>query len=115
MSAVGDIMRMRCPKCRKGGIFKGIYSMRKTCPVCGFDFEPENGYFLGAMIIGYFLGAFSTIPTIAFLVFGTEVSRVMVVVIPVLQLLVTSPIFFHYSRTIWIYLDKRAVASGGHI
>src|SRR5262245_2905279 len=47
------LLRHRCPRCCKAPIFRGRLEMNPVCPVCGLDFQPEGGYFLGAMYISY--------------------------------------------------------------
>src|SRR5437899_10038697 len=51
-----SIVRLRCPRCFDGKVFRGSFQMNETCPVCGMRFEREQGYFLGAMYASYFLG-----------------------------------------------------------
>src|SRR5690242_14056243 len=47
------ILRERCPRCRTGRIFRGVFAMNDPCPDCGLLFQREEGYFLGAMYISY--------------------------------------------------------------
>jgi len=52
-------MHGKCPKCRKGEMFRasslGFLSqkMNTTCPYCNFQFEIEPGYFYVAMFVSY--------------------------------------------------------------
>jgi uncharacterized protein (DUF983 family) len=59
VSALKAILHQLCPRCRAGTIFrKSVFlfpAMRERCPVCDLKFEREEGYFLGAMYIGYAL------------------------------------------------------------
>jgi uncharacterized protein (DUF983 family) len=43
----------RCPNCGRGGLFRGVFRMLQRCPVCGLSYFPEQGYYIGAMIINY--------------------------------------------------------------
>lgn len=43
----------RCPYCGRGRLFRGIFRMLSRCPECGLSYFPEQGYYLGAMIINY--------------------------------------------------------------
>ena len=45
--------RWRCPYCGRGRLFRGVFLMYSKCPECGLSFYPEQGYYLGAMIINY--------------------------------------------------------------
>jgi uncharacterized protein (DUF983 family) len=43
----------RCPNCGRGRLFRGVFRMLQRCPECGLSYFPEQGYYLGAMIINY--------------------------------------------------------------
>jgi uncharacterized protein (DUF983 family) len=43
----------RCPYCGRGRLFRGVFRMLPQCPVCGLSYFPEQGYYVGAMIINY--------------------------------------------------------------
>jgi uncharacterized protein (DUF983 family) len=43
----------RCPKCGRGRLFRGVFRMLPRCPECGLSYFPEQGYYVGAMIINY--------------------------------------------------------------
>jgi uncharacterized protein (DUF983 family) len=43
----------RCPNCGCGRLFRGVFRMLPRCPECGLSYFPEQGYYLGAMIINY--------------------------------------------------------------
>jgi uncharacterized protein (DUF983 family) len=43
----------RCPYCGRGRLFRGVFRMLSRCPECGLSYFPEQGYYLGAMIINY--------------------------------------------------------------
>jgi uncharacterized protein (DUF983 family) len=43
----------RCPNCGRGRLFRGIFRMLSRCPECGLSYFPEQGYYVGAMIINY--------------------------------------------------------------
>ncbi len=42
---------LACPVCGEGRLFAGWFKMNDNCPVCGFHFEREEGYFTGAMAV----------------------------------------------------------------
>ena len=49
------VLSMRCPRCCRGKVFRGMFAMNDPCPVCGLIFQREEGYFLGAMYASYFM------------------------------------------------------------
>lgn len=50
---VGRAARWRCPNCGRGALFRGVFRMLPRCPKCGLSYFPEQGYYVGAMIINY--------------------------------------------------------------
>jgi drug/metabolite transporter (DMT)-like permease len=80
--------------------------MHERCPACGLKFEREEGYFLGAMYIGYALG----LGTIA--LFGLVLwwlahwTFQTTVTVAVLLFLPLAPLLTIVARVLWIYLDQ---------
>ena len=48
-------LRLRCPHCGRGGLFRGILAVRPECTNCGLAFFRESGYFVGSMYINVVL------------------------------------------------------------
>jgi hypothetical protein len=80
--------------------------MSDVCPVCGLSFLREAGYFLGAMYISYGLGVATVLPVAVLLAVVLEWHLVVVLLIAVLQTLLSVPLFFRYSRVIWLHADQ---------
>src|SRR5687768_5217459 len=43
----------RCPRCGGGRLFEGWFRMKDRCPTCGYLFEREPGFFVGAYLINF--------------------------------------------------------------
>jgi uncharacterized protein (DUF983 family) len=98
-------VRLRCPRCGRGGLFERGLRMAARCPACGLAFEREAGYFVGAIYLnyavtvglalaGYFaLAAWATLPV------GTQLAlwSAFVVLFPLW--------FYRYSKALWLGLD----------
>jgi len=98
------VLLMRCPRCREGAVYRGLLLTRRRCAVCGLEFERENGYFTGAMYISYFLGIVTTAPVwLTMLLTGQSLGLIMAVTVA--QVVVSVPIFYHYSRVLWLHFD----------
>ena len=100
----------KCPRCHRGNLFitsayklNGFYQMNRQCPVCEQTFEPEPGFYFGAMFISYGMLVIMSILTwlILFFVFH-PVFGVYVVVILILNVLLL-PFIFRYSRTLYLF------------
>lgn len=110
---------MKCPKCRKGKIFKGaMYSfkeygnMHETCPNCQLKYEKETGFFYGAMYVSYGLTiAFSVAVYVLFAILGYFLNFDLGiwgnVTLIILTLVLLTPFTFRLSRTVWIHLFNK--------
>jgi uncharacterized protein (DUF983 family) len=101
------VVRLRCPRCCEGRIFRGRFAMNDPCPVCGLVFQREEGYFLGAMYVSYVLGA---VLLGAFYLLAEWLlpgwNSLVVVLAAVALYLPFVPAVFRYSRGIWIHFER---------
>jgi uncharacterized protein (DUF983 family) len=110
VSALWGILHQLCPRCREGEIFrKSVWllpGMYERCPVCGLKFEREDGYFLGAMYIGYGLGvgAIALLATLVWELSGW--SLVKSAVWGTVLFLPLAPVLTWMARVLWIYMDQ---------
>jgi uncharacterized protein (DUF983 family) len=100
-----------CPRCLEGAVFvpglKGVAGlMNNSCTLCRLPLMREAGYYLGAMYVSYALGLFTVLPVAVLLAVVLEWELWLVMVIMVVQTLVSMPIFFRYSRILWLYVDQ---------
>lgn len=101
------VLLQRCPRCRQGRLFRGVFAMNDPCPVCGLIFQREEGYFLGAMYVTYVIAA-------VFVGAGYFGARwllpgwdaFLVLNLLCLFYLPFTPALFRYSRTIWIHFER---------
>ncbi len=102
---LGRGMRLACPVCGEGRLFRGWFKMYERCPVCGFRYEREEGYFTGAMavnlVISELLLAALAIPLAlqpwmsVFLLVAT--GGALAVLLPLL--------LYRHSRGLWMSID----------
>ncbi len=106
------LLRMRCPRCRQARLFRNRFEMNDPCPVCGLLFQREEGYFLGAMYVGYFLATAILVPLylVAALLLP-QWDSVMIALLATAAYLPFVPLVFRYSRVVWIYLDRAVCGS----
>lgn len=50
-AAIPRAFARRCPWCGGKGIFASWFELRPACPTCGYRFEREEGYWVGAMVV----------------------------------------------------------------
>jgi uncharacterized protein (DUF983 family) len=98
-------LRLRCPDCGLGPLYRAPFRMHTHCDYCGLIYEREQGYFVGAIYINVIatesllLGAL-----LIYTLITGNISQTILTVLIVLAL--TLPlVFFHHSRSLWLCVD----------
>jgi uncharacterized protein (DUF983 family) len=106
-----SILREKCPRCREGDVYEkkkhllSFPEMKKSCALCGYKFDREPGYFLGAMYISYGLAVLQGL--IAFLIcyfYFPDLPTIWIPVIIMGVILLFSYKNFKLSRIIYIHI-----------
>lgn len=98
-------IRLNCPMCGKGRLFKGFIRMEKICSVCGFHFERGPGYFLGSTYINYGVTTLLTTWIYMVLRFGFEISKSLLIPALAAFCVIFPVLFFRYARSLWLSFD----------
>lgn len=101
-----SIIKAKCPACHQGSIMRGPFSMNPRCPVCSYNFDPGNGFYLGAQVVSYLLTAMLTIPPMVILKL-MDVDIQILVVFPLVEFLFLGTFLTFYSRVIWLHIEHR--------
>lgn len=111
-----SILTVKCPRCHEDKMFPEgtLYhptkfaKMKKKCSSCGQSFEPEPGYYFGAMFISYGINtAYFVAIWVLFTLLFDEVSTFTTVATLSLVILGLLPITFRVSRVLWINIFVR--------
>ena len=100
----------RCALCGSGGLFSGWFRMKERCPRCGYLFEREEGFFLGAYVINLavtqgLLLLLAVVPLIVLLNSRPDQSVVPIVVAGLGAVIIGPIAFYPFSKTIWTAID----------
>ena len=110
---LSSMLTLRCPKCRKGPLFQSgqiskpgsLFSMHSACPHCKQSFEPEPGFYFGAMFVSYGINTALFITAwVALLIIYPNYSLGLLLGILVAVVLLSLPFSFRLSRSIWLAL-----------
>ncbi len=101
----------KCPKCGKGKMFEQgaklfqIPPMKEKCELCGYKFDREPGYFLGAMYISYGLAVFQGIITflICYFMFP-NLATIWTPVFIMLVIIIMAPKNYRLARSIYVHI-----------
>jgi uncharacterized protein (DUF983 family) len=98
----------RCPVCGGGHLYDGWFRMKERCPRCGYRFEREEGFFLGASIVNLAVAeALMAVLCIVPAIYLAAAGRTLwpVVVGGLFAALIAPFLFYPFSRTIWVALE----------
>jgi uncharacterized protein (DUF983 family) len=93
--------------CGRGRAFEGFYRMRDRCPQCGYAFEREEGYWVGAVIMNFvFVEAWFALLFVT-IVFATapDIPWVPLLIVAIVTNGILPVILYPYSKTLWMALD----------
>ena len=103
----GRALRLRCPACGQGRLFRGWLRMNDPCPSCGRRFDRAPGYLLGSIYFNY--GVTTLLVTAAYFAgyfSGKLTSQQLLIALAAFSVLFPMW-FFRYARALWIAFDER--------
>lgn len=95
-------IRLICPACQHGRMFRSYFTMNVRCPVCGVIFERDAGEVTGGIAI-------NTVVTATFAVCGAALAFFTdIPLLPLLAGLVIATVLF----PLWFYRHARGLWTG---
>ena len=103
---LGRSLLKRCPLCGTGRLFTGWFRMKERCPGCGYLFEREEGFFLGAYVINLAIAQglvilLAVVPLIVRLAGDPDASIVPFLVGGAAGAVIGPALFYPWSETSW--------------
>jgi len=109
-------LRLRCPVCGQGRLFRGWFKMHDVCPTCGVAFEREAGFYLGSIYVNYGVTAVVVAIGYPLLLFNGVMDENRLLAMAMAFSILFPIWFFRYARALWIgfdeYCDPRGEADG---
>jgi uncharacterized protein (DUF983 family) len=109
-----SIFLVKCPKCQdeylfeeRAFSFRKSFQMRKACPQCQQDFEPEPGFYYGAMFISYIFMGWFCIGFVALLHWVLDFSLEFSFIALILVVAFFFVYIFRLARSIWLSLNVK--------
>ena len=111
-----SILTFHCPKCRKGNLFQtgslirpgSLFKMHTHCPHCHQSFEPEPGFYFGAMFVSYAINTALFIAAWVVLIFiYPAYSLSLLLGLLTAVVILGLPFTFRLSRSIWLAIFVR--------
>jgi uncharacterized protein (DUF983 family) len=98
-------VRLKCPRCGRTPLYAGIFAMRERCAACGFRYEREQGYFVGAIYVNYAVTVATAVGTVLALDWTVGLTLAQQLGVGVGLALLVPVVFFRYARSLWLSLD----------
>lgn len=106
MLLLGRAMRLRCPICGHGRLFRNWLVMHEHCPHCGMKFEREPGFFLGSIYINYGLTALIAAIVYPVLLFNKIVPETPLLAATLAFVVLFPILVFPWARSLWLGFDE---------
>jgi uncharacterized protein (DUF983 family) len=100
-------LRKKCAVCGGGKLFTRWLHMKQHCPTCGFEFEREEGFFLGAFVINV---AVTEGFMLVCIVLGVALTLPnppvgLLIVLGLITSVVVPIVSYPFSKTVWSAID----------
>jgi uncharacterized protein (DUF983 family) len=104
-------LAMRCPVCGTGQLFTSFFRLRQRCPGCALEFEREDGYWLGAMVvaIGAVIALFAVVFLGGVLLTWPDVPWTSLLVITLVLNALVPVVLYPWCMTTWMGLHHAFV------
>jgi uncharacterized protein (DUF983 family) len=97
----------RCARCGSGRLFRRWLTMVERCPGCGYRFEREEGFFLGAIVVNVIITEVAIIALIA-VGFALTLPKAPVTALAIAGGVlagITPLISYPFTKTVWTAAD----------
>jgi uncharacterized protein (DUF983 family) len=127
---VGRALLRRCPRCGGKGWFRGWFHRLERCRTCGFKFERQVGFMLGAMTVNIIVtfGCLGAVLVVGSVATYPDIAVVPLVALSIVIAVVVPLAFYPFSYTLWAAIELKmrplepaeiadaaaAVAAGSH-
>ena len=98
-------LRLRCPVCGEGKLYRRWFRMYQHCPDCGFIYAREPGYYTAALAINVFLSELITLVVIIPLAASQSISFVMLLLIGGTIAFILPLLFYHHAKSLWMSIE----------
>lgn len=93
--------------CGRERVFRRFFTMKSSCPHCGYRFEREAGYWVGALIVNIAVAEAWFALLFGAVVIATmpDVEWMWLLVVALITNGLLPIVFYPHSKTLWMALD----------
>ena len=109
MKGLFRAMLAHCPHCGEKRIWQSFGETVANCPTCGYRYEREEGYWVGAMIvsIGAVMITFMAVFVGGMLITWPDVPWNTLLILTASLMVLMPIVFYRQTKTIWVWLDLK--------
>ncbi|HST21402.1 MAG TPA: DUF983 domain-containing protein, partial [Blastocatellia bacterium] len=98
-------LKLRCPACGKGRVYRSLLKMNDECPYCHMVFAREQGYFIGAIYVNVIATESLIFFTYLLSLLVLPIADPTIYVVLLVMALILPLAFFRHARSIWLSFD----------
>jgi uncharacterized protein (DUF983 family) len=103
---VGRALRLRCPLCGQGKLFRDWFRMHEQCPHCHVSLEREPGFYLGSIYINYGITCVIALAAAFVLRFRYDIPQTSLLFGALAFTLLFPLLVFPWARSLWLGFDQ---------
>jgi uncharacterized protein (DUF983 family) len=106
-SMLGRALLLRCPRCGGRGWIKAWFKRYERCPTCGYRYERQPGFMLGAVTMNTVVtfGLLAGVLLIGSILSYPDIAVGPILVCSAIVAVVVPIVFYPFSYTIWAAVD----------
>ena len=105
LRSINTAVRLKCPRCTTGALFRGMFEMYPRCSHCRLDFEREHVFYVGAMYLNYGVIVAIALPGYLVLDYFTGLILDHQLVLWISFATLFPLFFFRISKSLWLVLN----------
>ena len=106
LTLLARALKLVCPLCGQGKLFRTWLGMHQQCPRCGVKFEREPGFFLGSIYINYGLTVLIVAIVYPTLLFNGIVPEKPLLLSALAFTILFPLLVFPWARSLWLGFDQ---------
>jgi uncharacterized protein (DUF983 family) len=104
---LGRALLRRCPRCGGAGWFRGWFTKTERCRTCGYRYERQPGFLVGALTINTIVtfGLLAVVLVVGIVLSYPDIALVPILVAAAVVTVLVPIVGYPFSYTIWAAVD----------
>jgi len=106
---LGRAVRLRCPACGAGAMFRSWFTLHPRCSACGLAFERDEAeeYWLGAFLLNFIVTevVFALLLGVVLVATWPSPPWRLIMIGGAAQMIVTPIVFYPFAKALWLAVD----------